>query len=514
MDHDFGEMTEAQLSDIIAGEDQSQRGYALMEMAWRMRQVRDFVQEGSYAAAARDVFHAQELPLDEGMAALIENRSMRTQEKYEAGLAAADVAIAIFREYGRERQLGDALAARAACLKELDRAIDAEISYFDAANMLIEAESFTGAGISLLDAGEIQGLTDRIGESLATFQRALKVFTDGSDLVGVGRAHDRVAAALIEMGQLDDALIHLREALNLFEYVENEFYRVHAKYRLGWTLVSRGDTEEAIPLLADAAAHYKRIGDFGKAAECDFQIAHALSATGRFAEAEDLYRKTRAVFAGAGRESDARLAEGNLAINLGRQGRHAEAVDVYRKVIAQAHEADDAFGYRGLITRMANDLRFLDTFDAVEEAIATLDLSPIDDWGDHAFERVLQLDSYRAAHAWLGHDDEAEKYAKAILDFPVESSYLFHVAGAHRTLGHIAEKRGDIAEADRLIAQAIALYLADGEDDTARELSQRFLIPGGTVASEVLRREGDSPSPQADPVTGEIKVIPPIAESE
>lgn len=514
MGHDFGEMTEAQLSEIIAGEDQSQRGYALMEMAWRMRQARDFVQEGSYAAAARDVFHAQELPLDEGTAALIESRSMRTQNKYEAGLAAADVAIAIFREYGRERQLGDAFAARAACLEELDRDDEAEVSYFDAANMLVEAEFFTGAGISLLDAGEIQGRTDRISDSLATFQRALKVFTDGSDLVGVGRAHDRIAASLIEMGQLDDALIHLREALNLFEYVENEFYRVHAKYRLGWTLVSRGDTDEAIPLLSDAAAHYKRIGDFGKAAECDFQIAHALSATGRFSEAEDLYRKTRAVFVGAGRESDARLAEGNLAINLGRQGRHAEAVDVYRKVIAQAQEADDAFGYRGLITRMANDLRFLDTFDAVEEAITTLDLSPVEDWGDHTYERVLQLDSYRAAHAWLGHDDEAEKYAKAILDFPVESSYLSHVAGAHRTLGQIAEKRGDKAEADRLIAQAIALYLADGEDDTARELSQRFLIPGGTVVSDVLRREGDSPSPQEDPATGEIDVIQPAVEGE
>jgi tetratricopeptide (TPR) repeat protein len=509
MDHNWDEKSNAELEEIIAGDDPEPRGYALLEMAHRMHLASDYRQVSAYAEAAREAFHTNEQRVDEALAAYVEARANRSLDDYDAAIAAADVAAAINREYGRDVELGDALNLRANCLERLNRLDEAEPAYLEAVDILFAANRITQAGIALLNVGEIQGRTDRITESLMTFQRALSVFTEGSDFVGVGRAHDRIAASLIEMGQLDDAVEHLREALRLFEYLDEEWYWFNAKYRLGWTLVTCGQTEEAIPLLSDAATHYKSKGEFVRAAECDIQIAHAFSAEGRYAEAEDLYRKTRAVFAGAGKLSDARFAEGNLAINLGRQARYSEAIPIYRRLIEEAQNVGDDFGFRSLTTRLANELRNLDTFVDVEESLKVLDSSPVEDWGDHTYERILQLGAYRASHAWLGRDEEAEQYAKAILEFPVESSYMAYIASSYATLGKAADLRGESAKADQLIAQAVAMFLADGEDESARELSRRFLVPGNVSGPDVLRPEGDSPVSQTQPSTGEITVIPP-----
>ena len=509
MEHNWDERSDAELEAIIAGDDPEPRGYALLEMAHRLGSIDDYTQALAYSAAAREAFAFSSQRVDEALAASVEARANRALGDLEGAIAAADHSAAIYQEYGQDNELAGVLNIRAICLDRLKRLEEAEAGYLDVAKLYESLDRATPAGIALLNVGEIQGRTERITDSLATFKWALEVFTNGSDFVGVGRAHDRIAASLIEMGQLDEAVEHLREALRLFEYLEEEWYWFNAKYRLGWTLVTCGQTEEAIPLLTDAAAHYKSKGEFVRAAECDIQIAHAYSAEGRYAEAEDLYRKTRAVFAGAGKLSDARFAEGNLAINLGRQGRYEEAIPIYRKLIEQAKEVEDDFGFRSLTTRLANDLRNLETFADVEESLKVLDSSPVEDWGDHAYERILQLGSYRASYAWLGRDEEAEVVAKAILEFPVESSYMSYFASSYATLAKAADARGETAKADQLYAQAVAMFLADGEDESARELSKRFLVPGNVSVPDVLRPEGDSPVSQAQPGTGEIAVIPP-----
>lgn len=510
MSKDFGEMSDDELDECIEGEDLEMRAYALGELAYRMQEKRDAAKAATYAGTARELFHTQGSQIDEALVGMLEARALRALDEETTAIEVLNRVIEIHREYSGERDLADAINLRGACFEGLKQRAEAEADYRAACALYRSIDAATPAGIALLNAGDLQGAADKFADSLATFEEALDVFSAGGDLVGVGRAHDRIAASLIEIGDLGLALDHLRESLRIFEYIEDEDRWYYAKYRLGWTLVTEGETAEAIPLLEAASAYYKANSRFVSAAQADVQIAHAHSHEGRYDTASEIYRTTRSVFAGSNRPGDARLSEGNLAINLARQGRYQEAIDLYRKLIVASDEDEDEGGSRSLRNRLASALRHLETFDAVEESLQVLAAIDQSAWGELNYEHAYQLDAYRASLSWLGRDDEAVAYARAVLDLPHASNTTYFVAHAYRTVAQHADRAGDTSAADQAFAQAIALFLAEGIDETARELSKRFL-PTGQRGAQVLRASSDAP---AHFDTGEIPIVERPAEGE
>ena len=500
MSENIGDMSDNELWQLTQSDDKQVRADALIELAWRMQSANGPREGMIEAATARALYAELDMPAGESRAGYFEARSLHQFDRCEEAIPILDRTIELYRMYAGEIELADAIAQRAECMGELDNVAECESGYRTAIALYEGNDAFTPAGIASLNLGESQGSDSRQSEALVSFTHALEVFQRGGDLTGSGRAHDRMAAALIDMGDLDEAIEHLREALRIFEYMQVEWRWNWAKYRLGWTLVSNGEPDEARPLLEDAASFYKARNEYARAADADTQLAHALSNTGSEEAARELYRSTRAVYAGLGKTHAAALADGNIAASLARSGEYDEAVTLYRKVIEFAREHDDGYLVRGVSTRLAAALLELETFDAAEEALRVLDDSPVENWGDALADLVSQLDMYRRVYAWLGHDEKEVEVANRILSFGVQSGFMSATANAYRTLGLREDLLGNHEQSTLLLAQAIALYLADGNDYSARELSKRLMPEPTPPVTDVLRAESENSAP----TTGEI----------
>jgi tetratricopeptide (TPR) repeat protein len=497
------ETSDAELWQQASSENKQERAEALIEIAYRKQERGEVGQSLSAAGTARVLFAELDMPAAEARAGWFEARAHFEHEVYESVVEVLNRTIELYRTYAGEVELADAIFLQGQAYACLVMAHQAEEAFKNALELYRSNGRFTLAGIAALDLGELQGGLGRQRDALATLRDCLTIFQEGSDLVGSGRAHDRIAAALIDLGEIDDAIEHLREALRIFEYIEDAPRWTWAQYRLGWTLVTRGKDDEAVPLLTEASRWYKEQGYFGRAADADNQLAHALTNQGKEAEALELYRKTRAVYAGLGLSGNARWVDGNIAANLLRANEPEEALVIYRRLLAESKEADDHYLVRAVSVRMANALRALETFEAFEEALQVLDASPVEEWGDGRTDTVYQLDAYRGVYLDMGNMEKAEEYANKVLDFGVESGFMSFTANAYRTLGTIEHDRGNADKAKVLVAQAIALYLAAGDDTKARELSQQ-LMPGGGASSgaDILRPAVETPEGSASASAG------------
>ncbi len=488
---DFDELSDKELWDLTADEDELIRAEAFANIANRLFGRGEFAEAVSPASAARELFHKLDRPELEGTSAYLEGCVFLANNRNLEALESLNRATELYRIYATEEMLADAVRKQAEALiaeEDFDNATEA----YESAIRLYESNNrHTLAGICALDLGESQGRRGLQVQALQTFRESLRIFKAGGDYIGSGRSNDRIAAALIDLGDLEEAITHLRESLNIFDYINDELRVAYSQYRLGWTLVSSGENEEAIPLLREASFTYKKHEKFGNAANADTQLAHALSAIGDDEDAIGLYRKTRSFFDAAGDMSSAYIADVNAAAKISSQNPN-EAIAIYRRVIAGAEEIDDQYLVRAAKVRMAETLCKLDESEHYQEAISLLETTSVDDWGQDLTQRSRHLNALAYTLIELGRDEEAEPLLTEVVSLGLESGFLAESAEANRMLALIESDRGNEQKSNELVAQAIALYLAAGEDETARGLSKRLLPSAVPTPQDILRAGSES----------------------
>ena len=259
-------------------------------------------------------------------------------------------------------------------------------------------ERFAEAAAPADQARALRALGDCIGWQ-GRYADALELMTQSRDMfrtLGLGfdaaRSDDRVAATLIEVGRLDEALQRLTAVARIAETSGDQSWIAFAQYRMGWTLTLADRPSDALPWLRRARDLYGELQDLPMAAECEEKAAQALSSLGESDQAVDLYERAIAVFEAFGRTHSARLAECNLAALYADNGRYDETVDRLR----------DLFG------RLETDGDYLRSGVGVRLAVALLEsgdgngaLSVLDQVSDHFAdcEGVAELALYRCARA-------------------------------------------------------------------------------------------------------------------
>lgn len=489
------ELSEAQLWELTADEDEVVRAEAFMDLATKMHARGSYAEAVGPAAASRELFAKLDRPFDEGRASFIEGIVLQDAGREGEALAPLVRATELYRIYASEEMLADAIKKQADVLLELNRLEEAHEAFQSAIRLYESNGKYTMAGISALDLGESQGGENQQDKALETFVEALRLFKEGGDYIGSGRAHDRIAAALIDLGNLEDAISHLRESLNIFEYINDNLRIAYSRYRLGWTLVTYGDFGQAIPLLRQASQMYKERNKFLDAAQADTQLAHALAAISQEDEALALYSQTRSLYDASGKVHDALIADVNAAGRL--VGRDVlAAIDIYRRVMPVAKETDDQYILMASIVRLAEALCKLGESENYAEALELLNSISPDDWGHDLAQRSRHLNVLAYTLIELNRDDDAEVHIRQVLNLGLESGFLSESAEATRMLGLIEQARGREESSNQLVAQAIALYLAAGEDEKARTLSHRLLPTATPTPQDILRSE--SPAIEAD----------------
>lgn len=483
---DFDDRPEAELWELATSEDAADRAAARVSLSKHAEAQGNLSDAFELANAARTEFHSIGADLDEGMVCFHSANLLLRMERNEDALAVITDAVTLYRSSAREEWLADALRRQADCYLQLDNDEGAYDSFESAIALYSSNDAFSLAGICCLDMGQQMGMSNDTQKALTTFARALELFQKGKDHIGSGRAHDRIAAALIDLGDRAAALVHLREALNIYTYTGDVPRIAYQQYRLGWTLVTEGENDEAIPLLRQSAAWHKANGDFAKAAEADTQLAHGLSAIGEMDEAMTLYAQVRSYYDAIGDFYNACISDVNAASRMMTTDLPL-SITMFKRALSVAETLDVEWIVRSTVLRLADTLLMVETPESDAEAwdvLQTIEVDPstdtIVDWSWHVVT---------VATALIRQDrfDEAEPLLREVIELSGEPGILAHRATAHVLQAEIEAHRGESAAERDMLVLAISLYLAAGEDSKARRLSQR-LLPASTAPNRNLVR--------------------------
>jgi tetratricopeptide (TPR) repeat protein len=397
----------------------------------------------------------------------------RTQELISVAMEAAD----LLRANGEPEEIAECHGMVAGAFSDLGDDV-ASLEHWTSAARLFESEdSPNEAGRMWMSLGEALGRLNRHVEALETFDRARALFRTGDEPGAVPWADDRAAAALIDLGRAEEALERLRAALNVREAQRDVPRIAYAHYRLGWTLRLVGQFEEALSHLSIAAELFDELDELEGRARCDLEAANALTSLGQFEEADELYRRTRAVFDALGHDSQVLLSDANRAVLLARTGKLDEAADLNTRLVARATEAEITWLLGDISNHLARNLIEL---DRPSDAIDVLDAQD-----PELIEKpaAVQSAALRAkALLATGRRAMAARAAEEGLRLAADAGMVAERAELYemRGLSRLASRSGPrVAAAERDLAHAVALYLAAGLTEKARELSTRFLPSPG-----------------------------------
>ena len=397
----------------------------------------------------------------------------RTKELIDVAMEAAD----LLRANGEPAEIAECHGMVAAAFSDLGDDTTALEHWSSAARLFESEEHLNEAGRMWMSLGEALGRLGRQAEALEKIDHARSLFRVADEPGAVPWADDRAAAALIDLGRVDEALERLRAALDVRE-VQRDVPRIaYAHYRLGWTLRLVGQFEEALSHLSIAAELFDELEELEGRARCDLEAANALTSLGQFEEAEDLYRRTRAVFDALGHDSQVVLSDANRAVLLARNGQLQAAADLNLKLVQRAREANITWLLGDISNHLARNLIELDRpLDALE-VLNAQDPETMEKPASvqsAALRAKALLATGRRAMAARAAEDGLRLAADA--ELVAERAELYEMRGLSRLP---SGNRPRAAAAERDLSHAVALYLAAGLTEKARELSTRFLPSPG-----------------------------------
>lgn len=463
----------AALQDAVGGE----KAHILMELAGRSQRDGELSAAASLFEQAQQEFAA--LGDDHGQAAALSDLGSVLHgagsypEAAEAHGASAELRVSM-------GDLSDAaweLWARAdslyfandyeSCLESADSALALAIG---------ESQPNLAGEACLMKARALYYL-DREDEALHTCEQAREHYRQCQKYPTerVVILDDFALGVALYLGRLDDALRFARSAWALSNSTSDQRGVAHAAFRLATTHQRREEFRDAISLAADAAERYRAADDLRGLALCQKVEADALFELHEDLErCRTLYVNAKVLLENLGMVNEAFYCGEGISWLLNAAGRQAEAAVNERQLLNMAMEPEipmDAARWS------ADRLAWFELMSGQPEAALTTTDQCLGLWDDAQSDdpslRSILATRARALHD-LGRQQEAADLAAEVLAATPPGRYTADTA-------YMSEYR---AEALRLaqpmeypyhLAQAVALHLAHGNVDRARQLSHYFI---------------------------------------
>lgn len=402
----------------------------------------------------------------------------------------ADMEAAVDLYQRSARGYGDAGASREAaavlCLlsdtykirndheKQLATAVEAHnLAEFDEIDELAGDASF-------LQAQALYFL-DREQESLRACGLARDYFRHSNRPDRVAAVDDFTIAVHLFLGNRDEALGLARGCLVLAQMSSAKSDDAYARLRLAEVLQVRHDRDEALEQAELAMSDYRARDDLIGVARC-FQVkADVLFDAEELPAALRAYADARVLFEATGRDLDVLRCDARTAMIQHWVGEYRQAAELNRRCALGYDVMDMHDAMRWAIVRLMDNLQQDgQTQECLEVAEDALSAWSAESGGDEASHREF-MGLYALALEAAGRSDEATAVARGVIaatparEASLGTAYCYEVRG--RALLDSDEKA-----AGQDFSHAIALHLARGRVDRARELSTYFLPVDGESA--------------------------------
>jgi DNA-binding SARP family transcriptional activator/tetratricopeptide (TPR) repeat protein len=177
-------------------------------------------------------------------------------------------------------------------------------------------------------------------EADAHLHRALQLYTQDDDQVGIARTHDILANSAMRAGDLGAALRHVTRTLAMFRAAGHRRGQASALNNLGWCHALLDDHAQALAYCRQGLALFQQVGDrLGQADTWD-SLGYVHLRRAEYPAAVDCYRHALALF----RELGDRCKEGATLVSLGDAGHAAGdvsgACDAWRQALVILADLD------------------------------------------------------------------------------------------------------------------------------------------------------------------------------
>ncbi len=408
------------------------------------------------------------------------------------------VAIDLYRRaaHGHE-QAGQTREAAGAlwCLADAFRAVGDSENQLEAAGESRKLAEYEQEHPLAGDACHMQAralfVLDRDEEALAACIAARDFYRAAERPLKVAEVDDFAISLHLYLGHLDDALQLARGCLVLARMSSSDEDDAYARMRLADVFLQRGDIDDALEQAGMALLAYRSHDNFLGAARCEQLRGEAFLDKGETTQALEAFADARVIFDATGSDLEALRCETRLAITLHFAGDHRAAARANSRLADAYRQLDDRLSNaRWSVVRLLDNLQEAGAHrDCLQAAEDYMDAWPEGSTAeDPSYREYLGL--YAFALDKCGQPEQATAMANHVIantparEAGLGTAYCYEVRGNSRL-------HSDEAAASQDFSHAIALLLARGRVDRARELSMYFLPVDGDAASRATSRLGE-----------------------
>lgn len=367
-------------------EDGVERAGALFELG---RYYSDFSQDEAigYYGSALDIYTELDRPVEQAHAVRSLAEIFVKQGRFAEGADLFLESARLSNEFGDAETKAYSLGARGDALRSLERWQEAYECHLEAAEAFKDAGDNSMVALNSILVGKILARWSRLSEAVEKFTEAYNYYQLSGHALKAAHAKDELADALAELGELDEAIAHRKDVIEICTHLEEEVSRVLNQIGLGQLYIEKGNYQAAIQLLRQVEASLRADKGFSPAAQAELYLTVAkfrLDLDFYYADTQASFSRLRAFLDAEGDGVMVAKVDRFTAEWYTQQKRWLPAEALLKRVVERFQLLDEPALERSTRARWAAVLIELGDFEKASEVLAGL--NP-EDWGEVKAER-------------------------------------------------------------------------------------------------------------------------------
>jgi tetratricopeptide (TPR) repeat protein len=417
------------------------------------------------------------------------------------------LAAEIAAEIGDQVNLAQALWAQADSYLAMNDFENALTTALESAQIAESESRETLAGNAMFIHSKALYRLDREEEAILALEETRDFYRHAGNSNSVAEVDDYRVTVLEYLARYVEANEYLRSCLLVWESRKNNEWIAYTNRRLAWNLTKVDEYVDAIPYFEAAKNKYFEIDRISEIPECEYGIGSSYHHLGEHEKGIQFLTQARALADANGNDFYAIRSDMMRAVSLHTLERFEDAKVLNFKLLhtlenRKDHDYDDdAYLVR---TRAADNALKLENWAEIIEILAKSPTNP--EFVPQTQILIWRMSIKARALLKLSREDEAFAEVDAALKLTTEAfenwvtAFLYEVRGL--VLIHKNKREGE-----RDLAHAIALHLANGQDEIARTLSAHFMpsnenpfeLDSSSLDDTSRENLGRSPAPSTAP---------------
>lgn len=407
-----------------------------------------------------------------------EGSALYRNDEYIEAAKKFDESAENYKAVGNQRRAADALYQKAEALLQLDNEESAVVAASEASDFAMMEGEYALVGKSMFIRGRALFYLSREEEAIPDLLNAVENLAIAGLSTLVAEVHEFTGRCLYALDRNEESISYLQKSLIILETIPSELAKrqlPELRQKIALNLYNLGRHDEAIEILEKAKQEFKDLEDIGWVATCEFDIGDSLQELDRDDEAIQYFLRAETLAESVGNRKLASRALSYRALSHQKERRYEEALDLNRRLIFSEKDRDNAdsreLAYGGFTRSLAN-LIGLERFD---EVISNFE-SPLSwpQFTPNSRDYLASKSFYCRALFAVDKRDAALRVANEGIEESSAEHWNNIIATFFEVRGLLTHE-SNAKQSEQDIANAIALYLAVGNNQKAKELSELFM---------------------------------------